>query len=314
MSAPPPYAPPGQAQPGQFGQPNQSQPGQFGQPIQTQPGQAPVGQMNGIQPIVTMASGGAAVVWMPRPVAKNPGVIPGLEYLDVLHEIIFKQKLDVFEAMTGIDRINKYSILDPHTGWQVGLVVEDSAFCERCCCKSNRSFVAKVTDSQGYVMFTMTRPLQCPCNPIPCLPCWNLGGTETSCMGNSIAINAGDGTKIGSVTLNSGCGFPCGVLYFTVRDEAGNAMYRLGNNKCDTLCGVGGGGMCGDKVFYLEDMQGRRLDTYTKIWRGFGEEAFTNADTFKVTFLPTMTANHKATMIAAVLLFDFNLFEKAKEQ
>jgi len=313
MSAPPPYAAPVGAQFGQVapGQPDQAQPGQFGQPIQTQPGQTQPNQtqpgqaFNGIQPVVKTDDGGDVTAWMPKPVAQNSFVKPGLEYLDVLNEIIIKEA-----SRLRTYTIPKYLILDPHTEWRVGNVIEDfggpPVF--------NRPFEANVIDSEGSTMFTLKRPFQCP-NPIPCMPCVSTGGTETTLMGNSIAVYARDEIKIGSVTLNSDFKCPWGRLNFTVRDEDGNPMYQLGNNKWDAVCGIGGGDnwFRGDQVFYLKDMQGNRLETITKFAHGFGQDALAGSiyvrKTFKIPFLPSMTANHKATMIAAVLLFYLNLWE-----
>merc|ERR1712168_1036619 len=98
MSAPPAYGAPYEMQPMGMTQPI------AGQPIQTQPGQPMPGfgqAQNGAQPEIAMGPGGTAVCWMPRPLARNSGVTPGLEYLDVLDTTILKQKIDLMEAMTG---------------------------------------------------------------------------------------------------------------------------------------------------------------------------------------------------------------------
>jgi len=273
------------------------------------PGQQPQGQYT--QPVIKTQPNGEAQTWMPRPVARNANVTPGLEYLDVLESVILRQKIDVAELVTGFEQKNRFKIIDEATGFIIGKFQEESDCFERQCCKANRSFTATVNDSTDHTLFTMHRPLQCPC-VCPCVPCFRFGGSTTTCCGNSVTVKSGTGAVLGTVTMNTTFAVPCGAMYFTLSDSAGNPQFRMGGNVMEFGCGSGpgGGGLCGDKPIYLENMSGQRLLTLTKVWEGFGKNVLTRADTFKVPFLPNMSADLKATLIAAVILMDFNVWEK----
>ena len=67
---------------------------------------------------------------------------------------------------------------------------------------------------------------------------------------------------------------------------------------------------CGQDVnFKVMTLDDQEIGAITKKWTGFVMEAFTDADTFSISFPLDLEVNMKATLLGALFLFDFMFFE-----
>lgn len=239
---------------------------------------------------------------MPKPEGRS-GVPAGLEYIDSLTSIHLKQKIDTLEVLTGWQVRNKFRLTDPTTGNVIGLFKEESDTCQRQCCKNNRAFTANIVDSEGQVIFSLDRPLHCNCF---CCPQANDG-----CCGQEITSKDASGNQIGKVTMMQQCCIiPCMLDWMlNIADESGNVKWKLGNNICSATCVC-----CNDRYLYVYDTDGNQCATVTKQWRGCMTECCTPADSILIEFPTGMTVREKATLIGAVLLSDYNLWEQQNNQ
>ncbi|MCP3667991.1 MAG: hypothetical protein GY696_36805 [Gammaproteobacteria bacterium] len=123
--------------------------GPGGVPIMHQPG-GPLGPPPSVMgpghggPI--MGHGGRA--WMEFPTAIPPDCPPGLEYLAAVDRILVEQLIEPFEIITNIETANRYLLMNAY-GQQVFFAAEQSDFCARQCCGSNREFIMSILDNAG---------------------------------------------------------------------------------------------------------------------------------------------------------------------
>ncbi|GCB72490.1 hypothetical protein scyTo_0002019 [Scyliorhinus torazame] len=106
------------------------------------------------------------VQWMQTP-APNSNCPPGLEYLTTIDQLLVHQIVELVEALTGFETKNKYELKNS-LGQRVYYAVEDSEFCNRLCCGSNRAFVIKILDNVGHIIMHLVRPLGCGSCCCPC--------------------------------------------------------------------------------------------------------------------------------------------------
>merc|ERR1712226_452274 len=228
------------------------------------------------------------VQWMPRP-PQADGVPLGLEYLNGLSSVLLKQRIEMLEVVTGWEVKNRFRLIDPSTGQQLGAFKEDSSTCMRQCCKNMRRFGADVVDSQGAVLFKMQRPFRC--NNICC-------ATACDCCRQEMNVSDATGQLMGSMLQDGNCKCEFSI---TIRDATGMPKYRIANNVCSAVCNW----CCNDRHLYIYDCaSGQRISTITKKWRGCAVECCTMADALLIEFTPSMTAQDKAVLICGVLLSD----------
>ena len=111
------------------------------------------------------------------------------------------------------------------------------------------------------------------------------------------------------MTQNPSCALCacCATWSLDIADAAGQSKYTLENNLCSATCWP----MCSDKYLYIKDKNnGNILSNVVKTWRGCAIECCTPADAILIHFPTGMTADDKAGIIGAVLLSDYNLWEK----
>lgn len=236
--------------------------------------------------------------WMAKP--ENRGDVPaGLEYIDSLTSIHLKQKIDTLEVLTGWQVRNKFRLTDPVTGQVIGLFKEESDCFQRQCCKNQRAFKANIIDSQGQTIFSLDRPLHCNCF---CCPTACDGG-----CGQEITANDSSGNFLGKVTMQQQCAICvcCLDWMLNIADANGQVKWKLGNGICAATCVC-----CDDRYLYVYDSDGNKVSTVTKQWRGMATECCTPADSILIEFPNGMTVQEKATLIGAVLLSDYNLWEQ----
>ncbi|XP_037722531.1 phospholipid scramblase 2-like [Drosophila subpulchrella] len=242
----------------------------------------------GHQPIVTQPGIGAG---MP-PDGLSKTVIPhcprGLEYLANVDQLLVKQKVEVFEALTGFETNNRYSIQNA-LGQKVFYAVEDTNCCTRNCCPE-RPFHMKIFDTYlKNEVIHMHRPLGCSSI---CCPC---------CL-HSIEISAPPGMVIGKIQEEWSICRPC----FRILNPSGDLVLRIEGPAC--FCS-----MCRNVNFNVISLDGEKVGRISKQWSGLGREWFTDADMFGLTFPMDLDINLKAVLLGATFLIDFMFFEKSCE-
>ncbi|XP_071839608.1 phospholipid scramblase 1-like [Apostichopus japonicus] len=230
--------------------------------------------------------------WMPKP--QVSGCPPGLEYLTVIDQILVKQKVELFEAFTGIDCKNKY-VMTNSMGQQVYFAYEESGLCMRLCCSQYRSFTMHILDNQGQEVIRVTRPFQ-----ICAGCCWCISGKN--CCAYRITIEAPPGNPIGYV--HQGCSVWKPKYY--VQDEDMNDVLSIGGPCCPCQCCCG---CTGDVHFRFYGKDGIEIGSVSKVWNGLVKEMFTKADSFTVTFPKDLDVKQKATLLGAMFLIEFMYFE-----
>jgi len=273
---PPPqqgYPPPQQGYPPpQQGYPPPQQGYGTNQPVVQQPGY----QMGAVAP------GGEA--WMPIP-QDIPGCPPGLEYLTQIDQLIVKQKVELLEAITGFETNNKYKVKNS-LGQTIYNAVEDTDCCTRNCCGPARPFDIKIFDNNNQEVLHLNRPFRCTgC----CFPCFLQEMEVTSPPGNPI------GYVIQKWSL-------CAPK-FEICDAQRNPVLLIEGPICTF-------NICGDVEFKVLSLDGsEQVGRISKQWSGLVKEAFTDADTFGITFPMDLDSKIKAVMLGACFLIDFMFFE-----
>lgn len=213
----------------------------------------------------------------------------------------------MLEVITGWQVKNKFRLTDPNSGAVIGFFKEQSECCQRQCCKNARAFTASVVGENDQVIFKLDRPCHCECLCCP-QACNGFCGQE-------ITVLDGQNNRLSHITqIPTSCICCLSRWKLTIPDAAGNDKYRLENNICKaTCCEKASDCCCTDKYLYINDMSGNRLGEVVKKWRGCAVECCTPADALLITFPRDATAEDKAAIIAAVLLSDYNLWEKDSE-
>lgn len=229
--------------------------------------------------------------WMPMPIlnehSNNP---PGLEYLSQIDQLLIKQKVEIFEAVTNIETANKYKIKNS-LGQDIFKAKERSDFCTRQCCGPVRCFQLEICDHTGKEVIHCDRPLKCA---TCCFPCCLQKMTISSPITEEVF----------------------GLIYqtwhpltpnFKILDSKNKCVLKIEGPFCATSC-------CGDVIFKILSKDGQEIGKITKQWGGLAMESFTDADNFSVSFPLDLDVKFKATLLGAVFLIDFMFFEKSSDE
>lgn len=258
------------------------------QPVVVQPGGGAQWAAPGGSAAAPGAAPGAVNIWMQPPSQAPLNCPPGLEYLTLVDQILVKQKVEVFEILTGCEMKNKYQVQNS-VGQQIFFMKEDVDFCTRQCCGPMRPFDMKVLDNAEREVMHLKRPYRCG-------PCSWCGG----CCQMEIEISAPPGQLIGFVKQDPTYCSPAWTVY--AADKTTPVM-KITGPCCPIAC-------CSDIEFQVFDVTGQsQLGSITKQWTGFFREAFTDADHFGITFPKDLDVKVKASLLGALMLIDFMFFE-----
>lgn len=253
-----------------------------------------------IQPVVMQQpKSGEVTAWLPN---NNDGTHP----LQYIQGVRLTQKISLTEMVTGFEKANRFNISDLSSSLLIGTFKEQSGCLERNFCKPIRSFNADIEHHSGHPLFKIERPMQCRCQ----LCCYTIGGGVGACCGNSMTISDRNGNHIGFIELQTSFACPFGATWLKISDVNKEVRFFMGGNLWAIGCGTGAGGMCGDKHVQLLDAARQPTSTIVKKWKGFAQEGFTDADVLELVFPSDANVNDKACLIAAMLLFDYLVFEK----
>lgn len=228
--------------------------------------------------------------WSPH--ATNHPV--GLEALDSLNKIVVKQKKELLEALTGWETNNKYVILNPQ-GQLLFYAFEKTDTCMRLCCGAQRGFTIHIVNSMNQEVLRISREFKCYAG---C--CWCAGFCEA--CSHIVQISLPTSEVLGYVKQGGSCWSP----YYNVLDENLSKIMEIRGPCC-----IFDGPCCPcESTFQILANDGNQIGKVEKIYSGFVQEMFTDADNFFIEFPPTLNIKAKSTLIGALFLIDFMYFEK----
>lgn len=216
----------------------------------------------------------------------------GMERLEKLGGVLVKQKADEMEDATGIEKENKYKVYSMK-GKKLFEAKEKSDMFMRQCCGPSRSFDMKVEDEKDdeKKVMELHRPLNCQ-------SCW------FPCCLQELEVEI-EGTLAGKVVQQWNPIRPV----FMIEDAVGGEILRIEGPICTWDC-------CCEVRFNLyraDDEDEVKIGEISKKWTGLGEEMFTDADNFGVSFPKDLDIKVKLSLLAATFLIDFMYFEESPE-
>jgi uncharacterized protein YxjI len=208
--------------------------------------------------------------WMPSSLRRRGGF---RELMDK-SQLFVKQGLEVFEAMTGFETENSYTIHD-HNGEALFRIGEKSGVCARQCCGNKRPFTLHIDSvREGGRFLVVKRPFRF--------------------YFHELQIYEGDGGPLlGSVVRD----FSFLQRNYTIYDADRNPLLRIE------------GPVFSPWTFNILNNNGAQIGQIKKQWSGLMQEIFTDADNFGVQFPRNLPPTTKALLLSAVILIDFMYFE-----
>jgi len=219
----------------------------------------------------------------------------GLELLADLDHLIFQQKVEVLETALGVETPNKYSLKDS-SGQEIFTAEErmENSAGEQfhfglMCCGAARSFDVGVCDAQSNEVIRLYRKMK----SLAVLGCCRQADVEVSVPAAGAHDVVGHVVKVWKWTRSE----------FEVQDRNGQNVLIIVGPCCSWAFGR-------DLEFRVLTVdRTREVGRITKKWAGIGNELFTDAETFHLTFPKDLDVSVKATLLGAALLIDFAFFE-----
>ena len=195
--------------------------------------------------------------------------------------ILIEQHVEMFEAMTGWETCNSYSVFNAQKQ-PLYIAKETSSMCCRQCCKSSRAFEMNLTLPQsGNLAIRIERPYRLYWHEIT-VRCFDTQGRDR---------------MLGTVKRQ----FAIFSRIFSVFDASGSHRFTIS------------GSYFSPWTFELHqimpDGRATRAGTIKKKWSGLAQELFTDADNFGIEFTSPLARGDKCLLLAAVFLIDFMYFE-----
>jgi len=191
-------------------------------------------------------------------------------------ELIVKQEVEHFEAFTGLETKNRYSVSTPD-GHPFLYAYEESGLLSRMLLRKNRPLSIHVIDNDKQLVITASR-----------LFFW---------VFSHLHIRDGFGREIGSLKRRFG------ILNrrFEVEDSTGKLIAEITGPRLRPNT-------------FMIYKNGEEIGRVTKKWSGIGKEVFTDADTFQVQ-IDTSKGDKDFTMLILVtaIAIDLDFFEGKKK-
>lgn len=232
------------------------------------------------------------MMMMPPP-PPIPGCPAGLEYLAQLDRVYIKQCVELFEAIVGIETNNKFKMYNA-SGQQIYFAGEDTNICMRNLCGPERGFVFHVVNNFNQPVFRLNRDFKC-CKGVPICP-------FQYCR-YFVSVEDNTGQLLGYVSNLFYVFSPT----FGIFNEEQELIYEIRGPFCpiQNVC-------CqGDIYMPVFDNSNVAVAVIAKEYAGLAKEIFTDADSYRVDFPVSLHPKMKVLMLAAVLVIDMMLYEKA---
>ena len=186
-----------------------------------------------------------------------------------------RQRREMIEVFTGFETKNQYEVRTP-AGEPLYHAAEESGFLGRNVLNSARPFQIHVADSTGTEVLLFRRPF--------------------TFYWHHVDVYDAAGAALGTVVRR----FSLLRRLYTLRDAAGQPVLELF------------GPLLHPWTFHVR-RGAEQIGKITKRWSGLGTEAFTDADTFGVTWPAELDLSLKALLLGAVFLIDFMYFERGSD-
>ncbi|XP_065226513.1 phospholipid scramblase 1-like [Planococcus citri] len=212
-------------------------------------------------------------------------LLPDLECLNNIGQLLVKQKVERMEVIFGIESNNKYTIKNSE-GEEILYAAEENDCCTRMCLGSQRPFDIKIIDIRGNEVIHLHRDFVC-CS------CGFSGCQQV------LEVYSPPGNLLGTVVERWSFCSP----KFDIKNANGDIKYKIKGPVCLT-------NICGDVEFHIICTEtATTVGRISKQWSGLLREVFTDADYFGISFPFDLDADMKAVMIGACFLIDFMYFE-----
>ena len=190
------------------------------------------------------------------------------------HEELFvRQQVEHIEAMMGFEMENQYVVMTPE-GYEALYAYEESGAVSRQFMGSHRPLDIHVVDNLGDPVLTASRPFF-----------W---------FRSELHVLDSQGRPLGSLYRQ----FGFLKRKFALVDSHDRQVAQITS------------GMFRPNTFIVEDSDGAELGRVTKEWGGMMREAFSDADTFRVSFSRRVTDNDfRLLVLASAFAIDLDFFE-----
>lgn len=226
----------------------------------------------------------AQPIVVPNQVAAMPIVMTGfvtlvphtvLDAIALTNCLMVVQCMEPLEIFTGIETQNRYVVHDMYLRPMLYCNEKSNIF-SRECCGSGRNFTMEIRDVFGAELMKCYRDN-------PCFSCTDYLGTQF--QGQQIGLMKRECCNDSFQLLGAGCNQPL-----------------LVRSPCCASCG-------GTQIFPVCTYTGIKVGEIVRLYPGFLQEAFTDADTYLVHFPMDLPPILKLLLISSVFLIDFTFFE-----
>ncbi|EGT41263.1 hypothetical protein CAEBREN_28236 [Caenorhabditis brenneri] len=221
---------------------------------------------------------------VPNQVAAMPIVMTGfvtlvphtvLDAIALTNCLMIVQCTEPLEIFVGIETPNRYVVHDMFLRPMLYCNERSNIF-SRECCGSGRNFTMEIRDLFGAELMKCYRDN-------PCFSCTDYLGTQF--QGQQIGLMKRECCSENFQLLGAGCNQPL-----------------LIRSPCCPSCG-------GTQIFPVLTYTGIKVGEIVRLYPGFLQEAFTDADTYLVHFPVDLPPILKLLLISSVFLIDFTFFE-----
>lgn len=216
--------------------------------------------------------------------------------------IFVKQKIELLEVITSYETQNKYKVYefnDGAKGRQMFKAKEDSECCERQMCGASRGFAINITTTTKaqYLQFQRPLALECFC----------------ACRSLTNVVDP-SGQILGEVFHPFNC---CSEI-LEIRSPQGELWYTITPGCCCSQLGMVCQCPCPAcmeiKFPIYAGNTDRVVGELTRHHPGCGKALLTDADHFSLVFPEKSNFAQRASLFAAVFIFDFIMFENNNNQ
>ena len=185
---------------------------------------------------------------------------------------IVKQRVEMFEALTGIETRNRYDVLTPDGG-AVMLAYEESGALSRLFLKRHRPLTLHIADLDGRDILVASRGFF-----------WYF---------SHLMVRDGEGRPVGAIRRKFG------LLRrrMVIEDARGAVVAEVSGSVFRTYT-------------FIIKRQEQEIGKVTKQWGGLGRELFTDADTFLVELPIEYGDELQSLVLATAFAVDLDFFEQ----